>query len=91
MKYGNAITIDELQNNIDNKVFMENHLITLEKYFEKFNKIDLRENKLKLFLNGVKIDIQMPADIYRIECNSRVIGTGVVQNNKLKRDVIIYE
>jgi len=83
--------MDELQNNIDNNVFMERHFITLEKYFEKFNKIDLRENKLKMFLNGVKIDVQLPEDIYRIECNSKVIGTGIVQNNKLKRDVIIYK
>ena len=49
----------------------------------------LNEKNLEMFLNGVKIKIENKTGIYRIyNENKQFIGTGVVQENKLKRDVI---
>ena len=44
-----------------------------------------------MFLNGVKININKPNGIYKIIRNNIIIGTGIVENNKLKRDIIIKE
>ena len=82
-KIEDAINVDELEN-IDEK-----KLITIEKYFEKAQNIDFNENKLKLFLNGVQLTYNLEDGIYKIYCNKKFIGTGIVKNNLLKRDIIV--
>ncbi len=55
-----AINIEELENKNFN-------IITIEKLFEKEDKIVLEnQKKLTLFLNGVKLSYNKPKGIYRI-------------------------
>ena len=78
-----AVKISDLSNNI------EEYIITIEEFFKNNEKIFLNDKELKLFLNGVKIDKVGPDDIYKIYQGDRFIGMGVIQNNKLKRDIIL--
>ena len=80
-----AITIEELKNT--NKENLP--IITIEKLFEKHNSINLEEQKLKLLLNGVKLTRKEKDGIYRIYNNQKFIGIGVIENQLLKRDIII--
>lgn len=90
MKFGDTITLEELKKNKDNRKFISNYFIDLEQYFEKFETVII-DDKINMFLNGVKININKPNGIYKIIRNNIIIGTGIVENNKLKRDIIIKE
>ncbi len=91
-----TITVEttSTENIIEN--LLEKHVITIEKFFKDKPKIILKEQKLKLFLNGVNlskdeiIGIVPKSQIYRIynEQNS-FIGIGTFQNDLLKRDIIV--
>lgn len=89
LKFGDAIYINELQKNKENEQFLNLHFITLEKYFEKYKEIFLNEEQLKKFLNGVKININNNDGIYKIRCRDKIIGTGIIEKNCLKRDIIL--
>ena len=89
MKYGKAISIYDLKENFEKNEYLKKNFITLEKYFEKFDELVLDEKKLEMFLNGVKLNINLEDGIYKINCKNKIIGTGVVENNKLKRDIIL--
>ena len=84
-KIEDAITIQELE---DSKNKLEK-FITLEKFFEDSKNILLDDRKIKLFLNGVKLTCNYEKGIYKIYHNDKFIGTGIVENNLLKRDIII--
>ncbi len=90
-KIEDAIKIDELEKNKDDEEFLKKHLITIENLFSDKEKIVLDNKKLKLFLNGVVIDNVLENGLYRIYSDNIFIGTGVVLNNKLKRDIIENE
>lgn len=91
------------QKNVENIEFIENiekqeilnqtqeipYIIPIEKIFEKNEQVELSEYKLKLFLNGVKITFNNIDGVYRVYCDKRFIGTGIIKENLLKRDVII--
>lgn len=79
----NSITIEELENNI------EKNFITIERYFEKYPKINLNAKKLQLFLNGVQLTHELQDGIYTIYSEERFIGIGTVKNKLLKRDIVI--
>ena len=84
-KIEDEITIQELE-------YSKNKLekfITLEKFFENSKNILLDDRKIKLFLNGVKLTCNYENGIYKIYHNDKLIGTGIVENNLLKRDIII--
>lgn len=84
-----AITIEKLEEYIENKKYEDLNIITMEELLKEKEKIVLNEKNLEIFLNGVKIKIENKTGIYRIyNENKQFIGTGVVQENKLKRDVI---
>lgn len=84
-----AITIEKLEEYIENKKYEDLNIITMEELLKEKEKIVLNEKNLEMFLNGVKIKIENKTGIYRIyNENKQFIGTGVVQENKLKRDVI---
>ena len=84
-----AITIEKLEEYIENKKYEDLNIITMEELLKEKEKIVLNEKNLEMFLNGVKIKIENRTGIYRIyNENKQFIGTGVVQENKLKRDVI---
>lgn len=85
-----AVTIDELKNNKDNISFMEKHFISFKELLSNKQEISLQEKELQMFLNGVKLNKNMPDDVYRIKDNSNnFIGTGEVKNGILKRDIIL--
>jgi tRNA pseudouridine55 synthase len=84
----NAITIDELQESLNNKDFLDSHFISLEKVFGNFDCIKLDEKRLELFLNGVCLTQNMPDGVYRIYSDC-FIGTGTIKDNLLKRDIIL--
>ena len=44
--------------------------------------------EVKKFLNGVKIKIPCKDEVYRIYYNDTFMGTGIVLNNFLKRDIV---
>ncbi len=84
-----AITIEKLEEYIENKKYEDLNIITMEELLKEKEKIVLNEKNLEMFLNGVKIKIENKTGIYRIyNENKQFIGTGIVQENKLKRDVI---
>lgn len=51
--------------------------------------IDIVEKRLLPFLNGVKLTMKKPDGVYRIYCENRFIGIGVVENEFLKRDIVV--
>ena len=78
-----AITIEQLQEQKQNVNY-----ITIEELFQKKEPIKIAEKRLKPFLNGVKLTMKMPDGVYRIYCENRFIGIGIVENEFLKRDII---
>lgn len=99
----NAITIEQLEQKIkeknenfqennngqmQNTEFINKNIITMQQFFEKYPIINLPEEKLKLFLNGVQLTYKKPDDIYQIQVNNQIIGVGILKNNLLKRDII---
>ena len=85
----NSITIDDLELNINDKSFVNNHFISVEELFTKCDRIDLNERKLELFLNGVMLTQKYKDGIYKIYNNENFIGIGIINNELLKRDIII--
>ena len=82
-----AITIDELENN---KQLANNKLIEMEDLLKSKPKIILEDKNLKQFLNGVKITTNENEDIYKIyKEDGEFLGTGLIKENRLKRDIII--
>ena len=81
----NSLTISEL----DNKEKVDNNFFTIEKFFANKEKIELDSASLKKFINGVKIKVQKNDNVYKIYYQNRFIGTGIVSNCILKRDIIL--
>lgn len=79
-----AITIEQLE-----EQRKEITHLTIEELFQTKQKIDIVEKRLQPFLNGVKLTMKMPNDVYRIYCKKQFIGIGIVENEFLKRDIII--
>lgn len=81
----NSITLEELENyeNINSKI------ITMEELLKSNEKIILNQKQLELFLNGVKLANDNKEGMYRIyNQDKQFIGIGIIQENKLKRDII---
>ena len=65
-------------------------LITIEEFFSDKNDIKLNANKMKHFINGVKITFKLPDGIYKIYDEfGTFIGIGIVEKGLLKRDIVI--
>lgn len=85
-----SITLDELEEKFESETFMNEHFITIEKLFEDKKAITIQENRLKHFVNGVKLTFKLEDDLYRIyNDKNEFIGIGSCQNNLLKREIII--
>ena len=85
-----AVTLEEIKENAKNKEFWIEKMITIEVFFKDKPKIILPEYKLKLFLNGVNLSQKAQNGIYRIyNEKNEFIGTGVINNNLLKREIVI--
>lgn len=85
----NSVTIDEIEKNKNNKIWLEKNIISLENLLKNNEKISLKDTELKNFLNGVKIKCNNKDGLCNIYCNGKFIGSGVVQDNLVKRDIVI--
>lgn len=82
-KLEDTITIEELENAKEN-------MISVEDFFQNKSEITLEPSKLEMFLNGVKLDTNQQDQVYRIYDQKKCfIGSGIVENKKLKRDIIL--
>lgn len=86
-KIEDSITITKLKKDMEsgNKL----NLIPVEKILMDMPKVELKEEKLKLYLNGVKIKTDKENGVYRVLVNNKFIGTGIVKDNTLKRDIVL--
>lgn len=87
-KLENSLTIEEIK---ENSQKINEKIISIEKIFINKPEINLNDRKKELFLNGVRLTFEAPNDIYRIYNNNKFIGLGMIENNLLKRDVIVLE
>lgn len=81
-----TVGIDDIRKNED---IINEKIITLESFFNNKESIILEESKLKLFLNGVLLEQDKTNGTYKIYSSYNFIGTGIIENKKLKRDIII--
>ena len=72
-KIEDSITITKLKKDMEsgNKL----NLIPIEKILMDMPKVELKEEKLKLYLNGVKIKTNKENGVYRVLVNNKFIGT----------------
>ena len=85
-----SITIEQLEKNIENNEFVEKKVITIQELFKNKDSIKLNDRKLELFLNGVRITQELKDGIYKIyDKNNDFIGTGIIENRLLKRDIVL--
>lgn len=85
-----AVKLNVLERFKDDPEFIESKILGIDYIFPFANRILLSEQRLEAFLNGVKLKTQEDDGIY-IVCNSYGIrlGTGIVKDKLLKRDVIL--
>lgn len=87
-----SITIDELEKNKEDKKFLEEKIISIEKIFNNYDNIVIEDKQISLFLNGVKLTQNYSDGIYKIyTINKEFIGIGILENKLLKRDIIILK
>ena len=85
-----SITVEELEENINNKEFLKNKIISIEQYFKNNPSLELQENKIKLLLNGVQLEYNLNDNLYKIyNTKKEFIGLATVKNKLLKRDIIV--
>ena len=63
--------------------------ISVETLFQQKEKIDLEEKRLQPFLNGVKLTMRQQDGIYRIYYQEKFIGIGILEGERLKRDIVL--
>ncbi len=85
----NAININEILENKNLKQILEDKIITIEELFKNCKELSLENRKLELFLNGVKLTYKLNDGIYRIYNSDKFIGLGIVENELLKRDIVL--
>lgn len=85
-----SITVEELENNISNEDFINEHFISIEKAFAEEKSVTIGENRLKHFLNGVKLSFDLEDGLSKIyDEKNNFIGIGSVKNKLLKREIIL--
>ena len=88
-KIEDAITVEDLNKNIDNIEFIENTIISIEKFFSNSDTEILQDKEIKMFLNGVILDTKTDGLIRIYDKNKKFIGIGESINGKLKRKIVI--
>lgn len=83
--------IEEAHKKQDHTFWKEN-IITVENFFQEQPSIMLSQKQITLFLNGVQQTRKEADEIYRIYNESnQFIGSGIIKDRKLKRDIIVAE
>ena len=80
----NSLKMEDMNNN--EKV--QENFISIEKFLEDKEKIELNSEKMKKFLNGVRIKYVKKDEVCRVYYKEVFVGTGIISNNFLKRDII---
>ena len=80
----NSLKMEDMNNN--EKV--QENFISIEKFLEDKEKIELNSEKMKKFLNGVRIKYVKKDEVCRVYYKDVFVGTGIISNNFLKRDII---
>lgn len=84
-----AISIQELEDLYKNNFGeIKKRIISVEEIFKENESIKLDNRKLELFLNGVKLTNNQIDGVYRVYCDEKFIGTGIVEKGRVKRDII---
>ena len=71
------------------KNLTENDIIPIEEVFKEYPRVDLNDRKLELFLNGVKLTMELEDGAYRVYNRDDFVGLGIVKDKLIKRDVVI--
>lgn len=92
MKALNRTVVGEF--NIENSVKVDevdtSKVIGIEEFLKNKEEITLEPQKLELFLNGGRIKVKLADEVYRVyNVDNDFIGSGVVVNGLLKRDIIL--
>ena len=83
-----AVTISEMKEKIEAGNLES--IITIEEIFKNNPQIQLEQEQIEPYINGVKINTEKTNGVYRIyKPNGTFIGLGIVENSKLKRDLVI--
>ncbi len=85
-----SITIDELKEKYQNQYYLDEHIISIEKFFENRKEIPLSPRSYIAFINGVKLLTDEEDGVYRIyDIKKKFVGIGTVKKGILKRDIVI--
>lgn len=83
-----AVTISEMKKKIEAGNLES--IITIEEIFKNNPQIQLEQEQIEPYINGVKINTEKTNGVYRIyKPNGTFIGLGIIENSKLKRDLVI--
>lgn len=83
-----AVTISEMKEKIEAGNLES--IITIEEIFKNNPQIQLEQEQIEPYINGVKINTEKTNGVYRIyKPNGTFIGLGIIENSKLKRDLVI--
>ena len=72
-----------------NENWIKNKVISLEKLLKENKCINLDRELVQKFFNGVKLKYNGPDGIYKIYFDNEFLGTGIVKEKSLKRDIIV--
>lgn len=86
-----AVTIEELENNKANEIWLKNKIISLEDLLKNNDCINLKKKEIQKFFNGVKLKCSNENGIYKIYYDGMFLGTGVVESELLKRDIVVVD
>ena len=83
-----AVTISEMKEKIEAGNLES--IIIIEEIFKNNPQIQLEQEQIEPYINGVKINTKKTNGVYRIyKHDGTFIGLGIVENSKLKRDLVI--
>ncbi|MCI8362020.1 MAG: tRNA pseudouridine(55) synthase TruB [Clostridia bacterium] len=83
-KIEDAITLEKLENSAERKI------LSMQELLNQLPIINLNEKQIEKFINGVQISVEKEDGIYNIYTN-KYLGTGIVKNRKVKRDIILKQ
>lgn len=82
----NSVNIEDIR---ENSELIKKYIITIEEFFKNKPRVDLNNNEINIFLNGSKLTKKLENGLYTVYLNNKFIGTGTIENNNLKRDIIL--
>ena len=88
-KLEQSVTIEQIEENKDNPLFWQNHVISIQTFFNHLPMITLKEKENTLFVNGVKLPKKLKDGYYNITINTgEWLGIGKIEQQYLKREIV---